>query len=479
MRKKILLAEQSETIRNIAESLLRQNGYEVIAISTPDKAKELIITAEPNMVIIGADLKDVDGSYIYELLSENTQTSSLPLLIIADPNGRELSYPDEIILPRPFDPQDFINRVQLFVGKVHKSEKEETITEADPLSLASVDDEFLDAALGIDNIDVESSEMLNSTTGIQKANQRMQKESEEYGMARDEDTKTENDSSRVESLLIRENGDSESIEKKQKSPELSSSSKLEIQTDQYGMSSPEKSVPETPAKEKKPHDYDWFIGEMQKGVTGSKSKPTDKDAQPDPHLEKTDNSDGMEPIRGHEDVDKTGEKSVSETPIISEGGVDKFITEFKKEMEQINSYSDEPAAPADALDESVSEAKDEIPDESVPDEEPYIGDESITEENPDVSYDSAPEDLQEPELTQPEFDDSEDEAPIQSESPETVTEAQADMQDGNKESLQQFSNELADKVAKRIAQNILDKIDKKDLDSLIKEMLPQIISPKK
>ena len=41
MRKRVLLAEQSDAIRGVAETVLRQNGFEVIPITTAEKALEV------------------------------------------------------------------------------------------------------------------------------------------------------------------------------------------------------------------------------------------------------------------------------------------------------------------------------------------------------------------------------------------------------------------------------------------------------
>jgi DNA-binding response OmpR family regulator len=176
MRKKIMVAEQSDAIRSIAESILHQNGYDVITASTVGKAKEFIIAASPNMIIIGADMKDDNGKYLYDLLEESEQTSSIPLLLIADPDGRSISYPDEVILPRPFDQKDFLERVQLFVGGGAISESGQ-VSETKPSASMAVDDELLDAALGLDNIEVEDSEVLDKTsTGIKITRQQIEKQ---------------------------------------------------------------------------------------------------------------------------------------------------------------------------------------------------------------------------------------------------------------------------------------------------------------
>jgi len=168
MRKKIMIAEQSDAIRSIAETILHQNGYDVLTASTIERAKELIIAGKPNMVIIGADLKDAENNYLYDSLDENDVTSSIPILIIADPDGRSLPYPDEVILPRPFNPSEFLERVKLFVGGGLAADTHKKSTSNESFAVDSVDDEFLDSALGVDNIEVEESEVLDrtSTTGI-------------------------------------------------------------------------------------------------------------------------------------------------------------------------------------------------------------------------------------------------------------------------------------------------------------------------
>jgi len=131
MHKKILVVEQSDAIRSIAETLLHQQGYDVLSASTADKAKELILSGEPNMLIIGADIKGSDGRFLYDSISDLKQASALPLLLIEDPEKADLPYPPEIVLPRPFDPDAFIDRVKLFIGEGSPSVSE-TVVESDP-----------------------------------------------------------------------------------------------------------------------------------------------------------------------------------------------------------------------------------------------------------------------------------------------------------------------------------------------------------
>lgn len=337
MRKKILIAEKSDAIRNIAESLLHQHGYDVISSATSDKAKELIITSEPNMVIIDSSLKDQNGKYLFDLIEESEQTASIPLLIITDSNGPELSYPPEVILSRPFETDDLIEKVKLFIGSGTDERPRETVAEVDPFSASDVDDDFLDAALGIDSIDVESSEVMNKTTITDRTNlKRNTNDTTNIGIAqKSEPEAVDDDSGRVESLLIREDGSEQKIPEKEELPDLTASSKITIPTDQFGIKDEPPPTPEKGDDKKSgDHDYDWFINEMKKDTSSIKFDKSAKDAGSG-KIQTTDPSDSLNPIVPFH------EPKPENKPEIKAGGVDQFISEFKQEMKQLSPDSSE------------------------------------------------------------------------------------------------------------------------------------------
>jgi CheY-like chemotaxis protein len=334
MRKKILIAEKSDAIRSIAESILHQHGYDVVSASNTDKAKELIITAKPNMVIIGADLKDAENKYLYDILEENENTSSIPLLLIADPEGRSLSYPEEVILPRPFDPNDFIGRVRLFVGGGVEATTDEEVKTAEAFAADSVDDEFLDEALGLDRIEVEDSEEMDKTAVNIRAKPAGKKGKKDFFDIHqpefDEDGKAA-DSDKVESLMIRDEAKSDDEKETKKKEEASASAKIELTKDQYGLINPDDAAALEAFQAEPNHDYDWFISEMQKESAEAPPKVGTK--QPDSQkLESVPTSDVIEPLK----LPSSDEKSTEE-PEIKPGGVDEFISEFKQEAEKISS----------------------------------------------------------------------------------------------------------------------------------------------
>ncbi len=333
MRKKILIAEKSDAIRNIAESLLHQHGYDVISSATADKAKELIITSEPNMVIVDSGLKDQNGAYLYDLLEESEQTASIPLLIITDSNDSDLSYPPEVLLTRPFETDDLLEKVKLFIGSGNEQKPAETIAEVNPFSVGNLDDDFLDAALGIDDIDVESSEVMDKTTITERARQKSRnKDNTDIGIGhKSESESDDDDSGKVESLLIREDGSEQKAPEREEFPALSASSKIEITTNQFGGDDPKPPIASEKPDSKKPgdHDYDWFINEMKKDTSGIKFDKSNSDTGSQ-KIQMTDPSEGLNPIM------PVKENKTTAKPEIKAGGVDQFISEFKQEMKQLS-----------------------------------------------------------------------------------------------------------------------------------------------
>jgi hypothetical protein len=422
MRKKVLVAEKSDAIRNIAESILHQNGFDVISCSAGNKAKSLIISEQPNLVIIGADIRDDDGSYLYDALSDNKATSSIPLLLIEDPGGNPVPYPPEVILPRPFEPSDFLSKVSTFVG-VGDAPLPEKITESSPFGEGEVNDELLDAALGMDEIEVEESEVMNQTwtsRNLTKAAKAAGKDAFDIVQHANGDKEELNITGKVESLMIRDEQPSP-----KKADSMGESAKIQIDNDQYGMTAPkEDSEPVRADQPKDDHDYDWFLNEMQSDGSGGKSATRTRPNDSDSSLKITRPADSLEPIGSSLSNDKS--------PNATSGGVDQFISDFKKEMQQISSESERRGTRAA---ETMIRKKFES----------EIGKIGTDEVNTSPLKATA-------------------EVPASVIAPEEV---------------RRMCTYLVELLAERLAKNIVDKIDREEIYEILNEELPKIVAAKK
>jgi CheY-like chemotaxis protein len=340
MRKRILVAHSVDATRSIAEAVLRQNGYDVIAVPSADRAKEVIQFARPDLIMVGADLMGAGDRPFYEKIQNDPRTASVPLLIFEPTEPMDLPFPQEVIIPQPFDPRELIQRVMTFSGQ---SDARRSAPSANPLSAMPVDDDFLDAALGLDRIDVTDSEVMDRTN----INRKLASPEKPVGFGHDEKDPL-NESAKVESLMIRE----ERSEIERKAPPVkpqaapaspTGTSKLEIMNDQYGLNDPD--AFKVQHKEDQVHDYDWFVKSMQDESKGGGPRQPAAPSTPPGESQKLNISttaamvNPITPGPGAPPV-------VTETRSMPAGknrsaGVEKFIDEFKKEIEALRSNEPE------------------------------------------------------------------------------------------------------------------------------------------
>jgi CheY-like chemotaxis protein len=341
MRKKVLIAEAADPVRTVAETVLRQHGYEVISVPDADRAAEVLQYSRPDLVIVSADLCTRDRHPLYEKIQNDPRSTTIPLLLFASETGLDVPFPQEVIIPRPFDPHELMQRVSAFAAANAPSTQRAS---ANPLTGSSVDDEFLDEVLGLDRINITESEVLNKTSATSVSGGAAKSANKHDEMIHGpKETREMSDSSRVESVMIRDDRTDSTRETTAKKPAPAGTNKLEIMSDQYGLSDPNAFSGQ---HKDEAHDYDWFI----------KSMTEDALAPPTPHAN-TQPGDVKSAADGDELV-FTDPASMAgpSTPITSvrpampsdtrelhgkSAGVEKFIDEFKKEIERLRSSEPE------------------------------------------------------------------------------------------------------------------------------------------
>lgn len=323
MRKKILLAEQSDSTRSIIETILRQNGFEVVSIPDYDRAVDVLGLSKPDILIIGSDLIGAGDNPLYSYILDNEIYSSIPIILLAsDDDNNILPYPEEVIVRRPFDTNELLEKVKIFVGQ-GTPEPESVNIPTDLLGTMNLDDEFLDAALGLDHISVTDSEEMNKTSTLQKNKIGNEKVSN-IG-----DFDELNETNKVESIMIQEDQTDIRRPATQKTIiQPNASGKLDILQDQYGMSEQTQKALEP---EDSAHDYHWFVNEMQND-SKQKSAAAPISKNDDHQLGSIKIEETVQPLTSSHISGSGSVKSKSK-----EEGVEKFIDEFKREMEKIHS----------------------------------------------------------------------------------------------------------------------------------------------
>lgn len=361
MAKKVLIIEQSLAVRGVAESLLRQNGFEVVSADSQADATEILRTSKIDLILVSSEITAESGQPLFEHFSGDKTVAAVPILLLHDPNsGPEPGYPPESIITKPFTPRDFLAAIGPFVG----SERTVSASEQTPFSGADFEDALIDSALGLDKIEVDDAEIMDDDTAIyRKQNKKGITESLiglDIKVSPDDTTKAVH--GKIESVNVppdtedapkspesagdrKEEAEEPDInlgeeEAAESAPDagMTESSEIEIITDQYGIAAiPETSEVIQPEDEDKAHDYEWFLSELRREASGEKKPEPAAETPMGPQV----NLDEKTAKRATPDKPSTSPEKKpqskaqpKEQPTHGEA-IDKFISEFKKEVDRI------------------------------------------------------------------------------------------------------------------------------------------------
>ncbi len=317
MSKRILLAEASEAIRGVAEPVLRQNGFEVIAVPSAERACGVLELSQPDLIVAGADLTLPGGRPLYEKLQADARTRSIPLLVIAQPEASPESLPGESLITLPLQPKAFLQKVSSMADAARRTSASVSHAQQQDREV----DDVVDAALGLDHIEITESEVMDQTTQVRLTNDRKNRRKPDLGEGIED--QTDDDlmrTGRVEIVNIDDdNTDIVAPKHKQRAPQdPSASGKLEILSDanQYAMESPEDMHADSRSHD---HDYEWLVKELQNEATTQESpQPTPEPGKKVSRQQRQSTSQELENTANYQD------------------GVAEFIDEFRKEVEKIH-----------------------------------------------------------------------------------------------------------------------------------------------
>lgn len=390
MAKRVLIVENSLAVRGIAESLLRQNGYDVVAADSADAAKSILNDSKVDLLLVGSDIVDAQGQKFYEFAGAGGATAAIPLLLFHDStSGEDLPFPPEAIIQKPFTPADFLASIFAFTGG---GDSQSGSDENTPFDGADFEDDIIDAALGLDKIDVNESEVIGNDTGVFRLHNKKSATESMIGFeVENKGDETSKTNKKIDQIYVpadkqdtppnqpptpspdsqQEQADDSSeflgndTEKlKGKPANMTESSKIEIITDQYGISVPEEDL-RPDDEEGGVHDYDWFINELKNEAEGKKPQPSDTGS-----LQVEPNSENLHPsVPPPASTGTHASQQQKQSPESAKAdNVDDFISEFKKEMEKISDDLDPTlgvtniAPPSDEDDNADLEWKESVAD---------------------------------------------------------------------------------------------------------------------
>jgi len=137
---KILVVDDEKDIIELVRYNLEKEGFIVISATDGEKALELVLKKEPEMVILDLMLPGVDGLDVCRELKRNDQTSSIPIIMLTAKGeesdiviGLELGADDYIT--KPFSPRVLVARVKAVLRRIKAKKEEAKIIKINQLTI--------------------------------------------------------------------------------------------------------------------------------------------------------------------------------------------------------------------------------------------------------------------------------------------------------------------------------------------------------
>lgn len=132
-RKKVLVADDDDGIRELLKVSLAADGYDVLVAPDGQKAMEVLAASKPDCVILDVDMPLLNGFEVLEKIRENPQTRLLPVIMLTVQaavkdriTGLKLGADDYI--PKPFSPPEISARIEAMLRRVDQMRSSNPLT---------------------------------------------------------------------------------------------------------------------------------------------------------------------------------------------------------------------------------------------------------------------------------------------------------------------------------------------------------------
>lgn len=113
---RVLVADDSATIRRLVSARLQADGYEVIEAEDGEQALSSAIAHRPAAVVLDKVMPKLDGFEVVRRLREHEATRALPIVMLTEQSGEEdvlggLDLGVDEYMPKPFSPRELSARL--------------------------------------------------------------------------------------------------------------------------------------------------------------------------------------------------------------------------------------------------------------------------------------------------------------------------------------------------------------------------------
>ena len=119
---KVMIIDDSKTIRRSAETLLKKVGCEVVTAVDGFEALAKITVTKPDIIFVDIMMPRLDGYQTCALIKNNQTFKSTPVIMLSSKDSifdraRGRIVGSEKYLTKPFSKEDLINAINSYVGQ--------------------------------------------------------------------------------------------------------------------------------------------------------------------------------------------------------------------------------------------------------------------------------------------------------------------------------------------------------------------------
>jgi DNA-binding response OmpR family regulator len=119
---KVLIAEDSSTVRRVVAARLIADGYEVLEAADGEEALTLTRSELPDLLVLDKVMPKFDGFEVVRALREDPQTQAVPIVMLTERTSEEdvlsgLNLGVEEYIPKPFSPRELSARIQRVLSR--------------------------------------------------------------------------------------------------------------------------------------------------------------------------------------------------------------------------------------------------------------------------------------------------------------------------------------------------------------------------
>ncbi len=121
MGRRVVLADDSETIRKVVELVLEPEGYSVTTYRDGEAAMQAISAQPPDLVLADVDLPLLSGVFLCRSIKDNAETAAMPVILLVgafqsfDEDSARLSGADDLII-KPFESKELVSKTKALLA---------------------------------------------------------------------------------------------------------------------------------------------------------------------------------------------------------------------------------------------------------------------------------------------------------------------------------------------------------------------------